>query len=141
MTALPETLGFSDLSYQGLPFYGGAVTYRIPVEMSAEEDVVLRIPHYVAAVNVVEADGERRAVVAYPPYDARLGRLSAGEHEVSVTAYITRRNCFGDVHNADERLRWLGPNSWVTRGSSWTYEYRLRRTGIISSPLFYRKSN
>ena len=139
ITELPETLGFSDLTYQGLPFYGGAVSYHIPVECAEEQDVVLRIPHYTAAVNTVAVDGEKKAVVAYPPYNADLGRLTVGEHTVSITSYITRRNCFGDVHNADEKMRWLGPNSWVTGGSAWTYEYRLRRTGVISTPLFYKK--
>ncbi len=139
VTALPETLGFSDLTYQGLPFYGGAVSYHIPMTCAEEQDLLLRIPHYTAAVNTVAVDGERKAMVAYPPYVADLGRLTAGEHTVSITSYITRRNCFGDVHNADERMSWLGPNSWVTSGSAWTYEYRLRRTGVISTPLFYQK--
>jgi hypothetical protein len=139
VTALPERLGFSDLTYQGLPFYGGAVSYHIPVDCAEEQELVLRVPHYTAAVNTVEVDGEKCAVVAYPPYDAHLGRFAPGAHTVSVTSYITRRNCFGDVHNADERLHWLGPNSWVTTDSSWTYEYRLRRTGVLSTPLLYRK--
>ncbi len=136
---LPETLGFSDLTYQGLPFYGGAVTYHLPVECAEEQDIVIRVPHYTAAVNTVEADGEKKAVIAYPPYDADLGRLTAGQHTVSVTSYITRRNCFGDVHNADEKHRWQGPGAWSTGGSGWTYEYRLRRTGILSTPLLLRK--
>ena len=139
ITELPEILGFSDLTYQGLPFYGGAVSYHIPVHCAEEQDAVLRIPHYTAAVNTVEVDGEKKSVVAYPPYDADLGRLTAGDHAISVTSYISRRNCFGDVHNADEKMSWIGPNSWVTRGSRWTYEYRLRRTGVLSTPQMYRK--
>ena len=139
VTQLPESLGFSDLTYQGLPFYGGALSYHIPVSCAEEQDAVLRIPHYTAAVNTVEVDGEKKAVVAYPPYDAHLGRLTEGEHTISVTSYISRRNCFGDVHNADEKMSWIGPNSWVTQGSSWTYEYRLRRTGVLSAPQMYRK--
>ena len=139
VTQLPESLGFSDLTYQGLPFYGGALSYHIPVSCTEEQDAVLRIPHYTAAVNTVEVDGEKKAVVAYPPYDAHLGRLTEGEHTISVTSYISRRNCFGDVHNADEKMSWIGPNSWVTQGSSWTYEYRLRRTGVLSAPQMYRK--
>ena len=127
------------MTYQGLPFYGGAVTYHLPVECSEAQDIVIRVPHYTAAVNTVEADGEKKAVVAYPPYDADLGRLSAGQHTISVTSYITRRNCFGDVHNADEKHRWQGPAAWSTGGSGWTYEYRLRRTGILSTPLLFRK--
>ncbi len=44
--------------------------------------------------------GPKKAVVAYPPYDADWGRLTVGEHTVSVTTHISRHNCFGDVHTA-----------------------------------------
>lgn len=131
---LPETLGFSDLTYQGLPFYGGAVSYHIPVSNDRPWEASVRIPHYTAAVNTLEVDGEKRAVVAYPPYLGDLGTIPAGEHTVTVTAYISRRNCFGDVHNADETFSWQGPSAWVTSGSLWTYEYRLKRTGILTTP-------
>ena len=139
ITALPETLGFSDLTYQGLPFYGGAVSYHIPVSCETDWEAVIRVPHYTAAVNTVEVDGQKRAVVAYPPYTAELGTLCAGQHQISITSYISRRNCFGDVHNADEKYRWQGPPAWVTSGSEWTYEYRLRRTGILTTPEILKK--
>ncbi len=136
---LPETLGFSDLTYQGLPFYGGEVSYHIPVESETDWDAVITVPHYTAAVNTVKVDGDKKAIIAYPPYTAELGSIPAGSHTITVTAYVTRRNCFGDVHNADEKHSWQGPGAWTTGGSGWTYEYRLRRTGVISTPLFCRK--
>ena len=135
VTELPEKLGFSDLTYQGLPFYGGEVSYRLPIECEKDCDLTITIPHYTAAVNTVEVDGIRKATVAYPPYLADLGRASEGKHTVTVTSYISRRNCFGDVHDADEKLSWQGPTAWVTRDSLWTYEYRLRRTGVLSTPI------
>ena len=139
VTDLPETVGFSDLTYQGLPFYGGAISYKIPVDAPADWSALLQVPHYTAAVNTVELDGEKRAVIAYPPYLADVGVIPAGKHELTVTAYITRRNCFGDVHDADEKLAWQGPSAWVTGGSSWTYEYRLRRTGVLTTPIILKK--
>jgi hypothetical protein len=139
VTELPETVGFSDLTYQGLPFYGGAISYKIPVDAPADWSALLQVPHYTAAVNTVELDGEKRAVIAYPPYLADVGVIPAGKHELTVTAYITRRNCFGDVHDADEKLAWQGPSAWVTGGSSWTYEYRLRRTGVLTTPIILKK--
>ncbi|MBQ2733623.1 MAG: hypothetical protein IJF74_05640, partial [Clostridia bacterium] len=135
LTALPEKLAFDDLTHQGLPFYGGEVSYYIPIELADASTVGIRVPHYSAAVNAVAVDGERKAIIAYPPYTAELGALEAGRHTVTVTAFISRRNCFGDVHNADEKFRWQGPSAWVTKDSLWTYEYRLRRTGIISTPI------
>ncbi len=135
VTALPEKLGFGDLTCQGLPFYGGEVSYHIPVSFAEDAVAEITVPHYSAAVNTVAVDGERKAVIAYPPYRAELGMIEKGEHTVTVTSYISRRNCFGDVHNADEKFSWQGPSAWVTKDSLWTYEYRLRRTGIISTPI------
>lgn len=135
VTALPEKLGFGDLTCQGLPFYGGEVSYLIPVSFAEDAVAEITVPHYSAAVNTVAVDGKRKAVIAYPPYRAELGMIEKGEHTVTVTSYISRRNCFGDVHNADERFSWQGPSAWVTKDSLWTYEYRLRRTGIISTPI------
>ena len=139
VTHLPETVGFSDLTYQGLPFYGGAISYMIPVDAPADWNALVRVPHYTAAVNTVELDGEKRAVIAYPPYLADIGTVPAGKHELTVTAYVTRRNCFGDVHNADERFSWQGPSAWVTGDTLWTYEYRLRRTGVLTTPIILKK--
>ncbi len=139
VTELPETVGFSDLTYQGLPFYGGAISYKIPVDAPADWSALIKVPHYTAAVNTVELDGEKRGVIAYPPYTADIGVIPAGKHELTVTAYITRRNCFGDVHDADEKLAWQGPSAWVTGDSLWTYEYRLRRTGVLTTPIILKK--
>ena len=139
VTALPEKLGFSDLTYQGLPFYGGEVSYHMPISVEEDFDAAITVPHYTAAVNTVSVDGERKATVAYPPYIADLGKLTKGEHTVTVTSYISRRNAFGDIHNADEKYYWQGPRAWTTQGSLWTYEYRLRRTGVISTPIICKK--
>ena len=139
VTVLPEKLGFSDLTYQGLPFYGGEVSYRIPLNIEEDVDLAITVPHYVAAVNTVSVDSVRKATVAYPPYTADLGKLTKGEHTVTVTSYISRRNAFGDIHNADEKFHWQGPAAWVTKDSRWTYEYRLRRTGVISTPIICKK--
>jgi len=136
ITDLPEKLGFSDITYQGLPFYGGEVSYHVPLRLDEERNVVATVPHYTAAVNTVSVNGERRAVIAYSPYSADIGVIPAGENTVTFTSYISRRNCFGDVHNADEKFKWQGPSAWVTKNSLWTYEYRLRRAGIISAPFF-----
>ena len=140
VTTLPEKLGFSDLTYQGLPFYGGVVSYHIPVECESEWDTIIKIPQFTAAVNTVEVDGDKRAVIAYPPYAWDIGVLAPGKHTVTVNSFISRRNCFGDVHNADEKFSWQGPSAWVTGDTNFTYEYRLRRTGVISSPWFYKKN-
>ena len=133
-------IGFSDLCSQGFPFYGGVVSYKIPVECDTEWDAIMKIPHYSAAVNIIEVDGERRAVVAYPPYMCDIGKLAPGAHTITINTYISRRNCFGDVHDPDEKLVWQGPSAWMQGDINWTYEYRFRRTGVVTCPCIYKKN-
>ena len=139
ITALPEKLAFDDITRQSLSFYGGSIKYNIPLDCKEDGEYLIRVPHYRAAVLAVYVDGKRTDTIAYSPYLSNLGKLTAGTHEITVEAFISRQNCFGHVHCADEKLKWLGANSWKTVESSWTYEYRLTREGIISTPIFYKK--
>lgn len=139
ITALPDMLAFDDLTKQGFPFYGGSVRYHIQLQCDREGERWLKIPHYRAAVLAVCVDGERKSTVAYPPYLASLGNLTEGAHEVTVEAFLSRRNCFGNIHCADEKRKRCGHDSWRTVGDAWTYEYRLPPQGIISTPVLYEK--
>ena len=139
IVSLPEKLCFDSIVNQGLPFYGGTVSYKIPLDIAQDAEISLQTMHYRAAVITVELDGKKADTIAYPPYIASLGKLCAGKHTVTVNAYISRHNCFGNIHSADAKLRWLGPDCWRTQGSSWTYEYRLLPEGIISTPVLYKK--
>lgn len=139
VTNLPSVLAFDDITKQGLPFYGGSIKYNITLDVTQDGDYRICVPHYRAAVIGVSVDGVRTATLAYPPYLAELGHLNVGKHTISVEAFISRQNCFGHVHCADEKLSWLGENCWFTTDSSWTYEYRLYTEGILSSPIFYKK--
>ena len=139
ITNPPRTLAFDDICKQGLPFYGGSVKYHFPIVCEVDGRAWLKIPHFRSALLVVYVDGERRDTVAYPPYFADLGRLTPGEHRVTVEAFVSRQNCFGNLHCADERLVWRGNAAWRTEGDSWTYEYRLSPQGVISTPILCRE--
>ena len=140
ITALRDKLAFDDITKQGLPFYGGAIRYVLPIECPEDGDYYVRAPHYRAAVIGVYADGKRTETIAYPPYSAKLGHLSAGKHEIVLEAFISRHNCFGHTHCANDSLTWVGsPGCWTTKGAEWTYEYRLLTEGVISTPIFYKK--
>lgn len=139
IVSLPEKLYFDSIVNQGLPFYGGAVSYKIPLDIDQDAEISLQTMHYRAAVITVELDGKKVDTIAYPPYIASLGKVCAGKHTITVNAYVSRHNCFGHIHCADDKFRWLGPDCWRTQGSSWTYEYRLLPEGIISTPVLYKK--
>ena len=126
-------LGFGDWTSQGLPFYCGNVTYKIPVEV-AGTSLRVRVPQYRGAVLGMEMDGERAGDLAYAPYEFRFDGLTPGAHEMGITVYGNRVNGFGCVHNCDDSLTWYGPDCWRSTGIRWCYEYRLRRMGLLVSP-------
>ena len=57
ITELPEKIGYGDLVHQGFPFYGGNVTYKIPVEV-ANNTLNICASDYRGAVISAKLDGE-----------------------------------------------------------------------------------
>ena len=64
-----------------------------------------------------------------------LENVKSGKHIIELTLFSNRHNTFGALHNADTDTIWFGPNSWRTVGDAWCYEYKLKDTGIIASPV------
>ncbi len=128
-------LAFGDIAAQGLPFYGGNLTYHTSLKLEEERHVWLRISKFRAPLLAVSADGEKKGTLAFSPYMADLGILAPGEHRVDITMYGSRVNTFGAVHNCDEIQTWFGPNVWRTKGDYWSYEYQLWRVGVLKSPV------
>ncbi len=125
-----RTLTFSDIGAQGLPFYGGAVTYHVPFK-SLRDTVTLTNIKYVGGTVIVDIDGQK-GCTALPPY-AFTAKVGAGEHTADITLYGNRQNSFGAVHCMYD-VTWVGPNAWHTTGNEWSYEYQLRPVGLLSSP-------
>lgn len=126
----PE-IGFDNLVIQGMPFYGGAVTYEVPFE-TTKENITIQIPHYRAGLLMVWVDGLLPVPLVLPPYQVNLNNLKPGRHLLKVKAYISRNNSFGPVHLADEKDMWVGPSAWRTTGDRWTESYRLKPQGLLS---------
>ena len=58
---------------------------------------------------------------------------------LKLTLYGNRHNTFGGLHNLPGHT-WAGPSLWYTKDDQWCYEYRLKETGILSSPVIeYKK--
>ncbi|MCQ2471501.1 MAG: hypothetical protein MJ147_05625 [Clostridia bacterium] len=131
--ALPEKVGFGDLVPQGFPFYSGNITYKFKGK-ATNGKMNIRATWYRGAAISVKVDGEEKGDIIYPPYILTVDGLADGEHEVEMTLYIHRYNSFGPVHLVDEKESWHGPGAWRSTGRCWTYEYVLRRTGILAAP-------
>ena len=133
ITKLPETLTFGDITRQGLPFYGGNVTYHLPVT-TAGGDVMLRSGRYRGALQTASMDSGKAEAVIFPPYRTQFTEVPAGEHIIDLTLFGHRRNSFGPVHLADLCDKWIGPNAWRSEGDKWCYDYVLCEEGILAEP-------
>ena len=130
----PKQIGFSDLATQGMPFYGGNLIYRTEIE-TPDCTAVIRANYYRAALLKVFVDGEEKGVIAFSPYLLKIPNLKKGKHKIEIEAFGTRVNTFGGVHNVLQ-FQWVGPNFWRTNDDAWCYEYCLKETGILASPIF-----
>ncbi len=141
VTTAPAAIGFGSITEMGMPFYGGAITYEIPLEIPESGNLKIHVPQYRAAVLEASVDNGNVQTFAFSPYTADLGRVETGRHTLRLTAYINRTNTFGAVHNTEPIVRpngttiWYGPPLWRTTGDRWSYEYNLQPEGVIHSPV------
>ena len=157
--SLRDRLHWGDIASQGLPFYGGKLTYHAVFTVPTVGKYLLRLPSRQSEVQpeltcgqvrrevefasfrgaLVEAsiDGAEPAPIAFSPFQTELGELAAGEHRLDLTLYCTRINSFGAVHLAN-RVRYCGPPSYRTSGNHFSYDYTLQPQGIMRSPLILR---
>ena len=131
ITNLPEKLGFGTIVNQGLPFYGGNITYHLEAEGSS---IRVEATRYRGALISVAIDGEEKGKIVYPPYLLDVDGLADGNHKVDITLFGNRFNAFGSVHLTDTKHSWHGPDAWRTTEDEWSYEYILKEVGILKSP-------
>ena len=130
----PAKLWFGDIVNQGFPFYGGNITYHMGESDVNNGELEVVVPQYRGALTKVFVDGEDKGNIVYSPNTLRITGLENGKHKVDIRLYTHRFNSFGAVHNADDRRAWHGPDAWRTRHEGWTYEYRLKKVGILTTP-------
>jgi hypothetical protein len=143
---LPDSLQFGDWTTQGLPFYAGNVTYTcefvVPDSIpDATPNLALQISRFVAPLLRVHLDeDEVGKPLPFAPYALPLtgpggSTLAPGStHKLRITAYGSRINAFGTLHNSNDDYFWFGPNAWRTSGEEWCYEYRIKKAGILLTP-------
>lgn len=145
-----KTVGFSDIVSQGMPFYGGNLIYRTEIE-TPECSMTVRVSRYRGAAVKVLVDGQDAGIIAYKPYELEIKQISAGKHTVEFQLLGNRMNTFGALHCCDYD-KWAGQRKWYTfqlpdsgyqtdesvrplYSTHWSYEYVLKETGILSSPV------
>ncbi len=133
VTNLPEKIGFGDITGQGFPFYGGNITYKMPVTVK-DGTIKMTASDYRGALIGVKLDGEELGKIVYPPYFLKAN-VPSGEHMVEFTLFTHRYNTFGPVHLVNVKESWHGPDAWRSWNNNWSYEYVLRPIGILKAPV------
>lgn len=134
ITAPPEKIGFGDIVSQGFPFYGGNVIYKLPVEVKNNTLSVVA-SDFLGTLVSASIDGKEIGKIAYPPYLAKAEGIENGAHTLELTLYGHRYNTFGPLHLVNEKESWHGPGAWRSTGFNWSYEYVLRRIGLLKAPV------
>ncbi len=155
VTAPVRTLHWGDVAPQGLPFYGGNITYHADFTLDAPvANAALRIPsrqydihpecrgtqaareidfaEFRGTLLSVALDGKGVGDIAFSPYQLPLGTLAAGKHAVDIKLYGSRINCFGALHLTGRKF-WMNPAAWRTVGDAFSYDYSLIPFGIFKS--------
>lgn len=126
-------LAFGDYTVQGLPFYGGNVTYHIPISVSEDSNLKVHANRFRNPLLKMSVDKGESKVIAFAPYTEEVA-CKAGEHTLHFTAYGNRVNTFGALHNCKHIGVYMSPSAWRTKGDTWSYEYQLTPTGILKTP-------
>lgn len=131
-------LYIGDVSRQGLPFYGGTVTYSFTVE-TGECTAAVECSFYRAAALRVKVDGEDAGLIFAPPYRTGKLVLSKGKHTVTISALGTRENTLAPLH-AVKNTGWYAYWQYRPAYNAHTEGYRPPELGILKRPrmIFYR---
>ena len=128
---------YGSLTEQGMPFYGGNAVYEETLELEKGLYEV-QVSKFRAPVLEVELDGKHAGMIAFAPYTCRLKIEKSGVHTLGIRAFGSRVNTFGAIHDCDEQEVYFDPNAWRTEEDSWSYEYQLKKTGILKRPVLWK---
>lgn len=136
LTALPTRLGAGDVTTQGLPFYSGKITYRLPLpDLPGPKAVELDLGAFGGAVAQIRApDADTGELVAWPPFTAGITALAAAHRELLCDIWLTRRNTFGPLHLTPREQPAIGPMSFRSEGAEFSREYQLFPAGLLRAP-------
>jgi len=140
LTALPDRLQVGSVVDQGLPFYSGSITYKIPVKNrpSQGRSVFLNLRGFEGACAKVSSPGRNPTLMPWPPYRADITENLAEDSLIDLEIVLTRRNTFGPLHQVPLKAPAYGPGNWVTEGPGFSQDYMLYPAGLLEPPFISR---
>lgn len=128
-----DRIAFGSVVHQGMPFYGGSVSYRSEIDVPESRALRVAANYYRCALVKVLLDGKNVGNIILPPYDVVIPNVTAGKHTVELVAVGNRHNTFGSLHWGIEDP-YYGPSHWHKNGDAYSREYHLRDFGIMKCP-------
>ena len=140
LTKSTDAIAFGDIVNQGMPFYGGNLTYNTSINIPENCNLRINIANYKGALTKVTIDGKDAGNIVFAPYNLEIIDIAAGEHQIEFTLFGNRYNTFGALHNCG-KCNYYGPKYWYSTENSWCYEYNTKQTGILKSPIITMYKN
>ena len=137
LTSLPDQMHPRDVGNQGLPFYSGAISYRIPLPSPTGPGSILRVETgpFGGALAKVSCDETLKPVpIAWAPYAADIV-CPAGAKSVWCDVILTRINTFGPLHITPKEQNGIAPTSFRTSGENFARRPQLWPSGLLTPPV------
>ena len=132
----PCKLKMDSFDKQGMPFYSGNVTYKLPyekykdkVDLNEGERLFLSARFFGAAVRVNDSE-LLDEIIAWEPYEVEITESAKAHRDLQITVLGTRKNTFGPLHSVPCVVHRCGHGSFTTEGDDWTDEYNLIEDGL-----------
>jgi len=129
-----DKIGYAPTYMQSLPFYSGNIVYHNEIE-TGNCDLYVQVSYYKGALVKVYLDGEDVGNIVFSPYRLKINDVKAGKHKLDIKLFGYRLNTFGGLHNTIDEHTWQGPFYFRSNNEEWSYEYMLRKMGILSAPV------
>ncbi len=133
----PVSIGLGDWGAQGLPFYGGAVTYRFKTSHYKQrgERTFVQSGEFKGSLIRVLVNGKQAGYMPWPPYEQDITDwLVDGDNEICLQLFGSRRNMLGPLHQKNSDPQAVGPENFQTSGKDWSEGYVFKPCGLFSSP-------
>ncbi|MBR3942930.1 MAG: hypothetical protein IKJ55_06200 [Clostridia bacterium] len=129
-----DTIAFGNIVSQGMPFYGGHIRYETEIQTDCDANLAIRVNVFRGAAVKVYLDGAFKGYIVCPPYILNLENVKKGKHTVTFELLGSRVNTFGPLHHVADTFI-CGPQTWYGEKEKWSYQYILKETGILASPV------
>jgi len=104
LVAPSSTLKTGSWAHQGMPLYGGGVSYTrqysVSIDRSKEQRFIVQLGSWSGVVAEVQVNGKKAGFIAFAPFEVDVtDNVRSGINSITVTVYGSLKNTLGPHHN------------------------------------------